>query len=122
MLIEVVEIVLIFLITTYSAIFLSLGLWMIQMKQVSTKLSNQPEKLEAYFENLTQRKVFLRSMANYLFIMLVFSILLAMTFWHEKPIYAVFLFGWGLFHLAYKYWQKKDQFHIMIQKKTKNNK
>ncbi|MGX7030623.1 hypothetical protein [Vagococcus zengguangii] len=120
MLIEVVEIVLIFLITTYSAIFLSLGLWVIQMKQVSTKLSNQPEKLEAYFENLTQRKVFLRSMANYLFIMLVFSILLAMTFWREKPIYAVFLFGWGLFHLAYKYWQKKDQFHIMIQKKTKN--
>ena len=118
MFIETIEIVLVFLMTTYGAILLSLGLWMLQMKRVSRKLKQTPEALEAYFEQLDQRTIFIRMMANYLVIMLIGSVLLACTLWQEKPIYGVFLFGWGLFHLAYKYWQKKDQFKLIIQKKN----
>ena len=118
MLIETIEIVLVFLMVTYGAILLALGLWTLQMKRVNNKFRQDPEALEAYFEQLNQRTIFIRIMVNYLAVMLVCSVLLACTFWKEKPIFGVFLFGWGLFHLVYKYWQKKDQFKIIIHKKN----
>ncbi|MGX6962163.1 hypothetical protein [Vagococcus xieshaowenii] len=119
MLVDVVEIILIFLMSTYGAIFLSMGLWLIQMQRISKKFNQEPKKLEAYFDKLTKRNVFYRMMTNYLIVMLVLSSVVGLTIWKDRPVYAIFLFGWGVFHLVYKYWQKKDQFSIIIDKKKK---